>query len=401
MSARPAVLDAALAPFLGASMRVAVVGSHLILYDVPVVDSERRLQLGRLVTTFIYTDASVTAPATHQVWFDGPFPCFSDGSPMEPLRHSEVQGGEVAPGVKARFYFSNKAPDFQGYTSHWLQLMHYWRLITDQARAIDPNCTSPIGQGTLSVTAADTPFRYPDAASARANVMTTSQRLAQSRVAIVGVGGTGSYVLDHVAKTLVREIHLFDHDVFEMHNAFRAPGAAAEAAFGTTKVHYFATMYGEFRTGLVEHPFRVDETNVELLRTFDFVFVCVDSGPSRKLICSKLIEFDVPFVDCGMDLSLSSEEEIYGTCRATFCTPEKRDHFWDRAPTMDDAGDALYDSNIQVSDANAMNALLAVMRWKQHLRFYAMPRGWHQFEYMIQTSGLAKSDLADGAHSEA
>lgn len=401
MSEKPAVLDAALAPFMGASMRVSVVGNHLVLHDVPVVDAQRRLQLGRLVTTFIHTEAAVTPPATHQVWFDGPFPCYADGSPMEPLRSSEVASGEVAPGVKARFYFSNKAPDFRAYASHWDQLMHYWRLITDQARVIDPNCTVPAGAGSASVTPSDTPFRYPDAASARANVMNTSQRLAQSRVAIVGLGGTGSYVLDHVAKTLVREIHLFDDDVFEAHNAFRAPGAAAEAAFGSTKVHYFATLYAPMRTGLVEHPFRVDETNVELLRAVDFVFVCVDKGPARKLICSKLIEFEVPFVDCGMDLSLSKDEQIYGTCRATFCTPQKSNHFWGRAPTMDDAGDGLYDSNIQVSDANAMNALMAVMRWKQHLGFYAMPHAWHQFEYMIQSAGLARSDLVEDDVGEA
>jgi tRNA A37 threonylcarbamoyladenosine dehydratase len=38
-------------------------------------------------------------------------------------------------------------------------------------------------------------------------------------------GGTGSYVLDFVAKTPVKEIHLFDGDIFDQHNAFRAPGA--------------------------------------------------------------------------------------------------------------------------------------------------------------------------------
>lgn len=393
MSARPAALDAALARFARAGMRVSIIGSHLVLHDVPAVDSSRRLHLGSLITTFIRTDAAVTPPATHQVWFDGPFPCYADGSPMEALRHSDVPAGVIAPGVPARFYFSNKAADFKGYATHWDQLMHYWRLITDQARVIDPNCTVPVNAGSIEVAATGAPFRYPDAASARGNFMNTSQRLALPRVAIVGLGGTGSFVLDHVAKTPVQEIHLFDGDTFELHNAFRAPGAAPEIAFGSLKVTYFAAMYAPMRTGLVEHPFYVDETNVALLRPFDFVFVCVDKGPARKLICAKLIEFQVPFVDCGMDLSMSSQDQIYGTCRATFCTPQKSDHFWDRAPTMDEAGDGLYDSNIQISDANAINALLAVMRWKQHFAFYAMPRSWHQLEFMIQTNGVAKADL--------
>ena len=41
----------------------------------------------------------------------------------------------------------------------------------------------------------------------------------------MGLGGTGSYVLDLVAKTPVWEIHLFDGDAFLQHNAFRSPGA--------------------------------------------------------------------------------------------------------------------------------------------------------------------------------
>src|SRR5207302_11190786 len=52
-----------------------------------------------------------------------------------------------------------------------------------------------------------------------------SERLSQETVSIIGVGGTGSYILDFVAKAPVREIRLFDEDEFLQHNAFRAPGA--------------------------------------------------------------------------------------------------------------------------------------------------------------------------------
>jgi hypothetical protein len=353
--------------------------------------------MGTLISTFLYTDSTVEAPKTHQVWFDGPFPCHADGTPMESLRHSEVTNGLVAPGVKARFFFSNKTPDFSAYASHWDQLMHYWRLITDQARVLDPNCTVPVNSdGTITVQQGVSPFKYPDAASAQGNFMNASERLALSRVAIVGVGGTGSFVLDHVAKTLVREIHLFDGKEFRMHSAFRAPGAAAESSFGKFKVAYYGEMYSAMRDGVVEHPYYVDEKNVELLRMCDFVFVCVDEGPARKLICSRLIEFGIPFIDCGMDLSLSKDrEQIFGPCRATVCTPLKSDHFWDRVPTMEETGDALYDSNIQVSDINNLNALLAVIRWKQHYGFYAMPRAWNHFEHMIESNALAKADRGD------
>ena len=44
------------------------------------------------------------------------------------------------------------------------------------------------------------------------------------KVAIVGLGGTGSYLLDHLAKTCVEQIHLYDDDDFNTHNAYRSPG---------------------------------------------------------------------------------------------------------------------------------------------------------------------------------
>lgn len=396
MSAKPVVLDSVLAPFLASGLRVTVQGTHLLLHDVPVVDNQRQLRLGTLVATLVYTDSQVTPPATHQAWFDGPFPCFANGSTMEQLRHTDVAGGIVAPSVPAKFFFSNKDDGWTGYATHFDQLMHYWRIITDQARVIDPNCTRPLGPGSSLVAPRTDPFRYPDACSARGNFVMVSERLANLRIAIVGLGGTGSYVLDQVAKTPVREIHLFDGDIFEVHNAFRAPAAASESDFGKTKVAYFSALYEPMRTGIIEHPAYVTEVNVGLLGQFDFVFVCVDKGPARRLICSHLIEQGVPFIDCGMDMSLSAAQQIFGTCRVTIATPARNKHFFDRAPTMEDAGDALYDQNIQIADANALNAILAVMRWKQHFGFYAMNWDWHHVEFAISAMALARAERSEG-----
>ena len=391
MSARPAALEQTLEPFLTAGLRVTVRDSYLLLHDVPVVDSERRLQVGVLVSTLIYTDSQVSPPATHQVWFEGPFPCFADGSAMEQLRSSEVAGGTVAPGVAARFYFSNKPDGWTGYQTHFHQLMHYWRTITDQARVLDPACARPVGCGSAAVAPKLGPFRYPDACSARGRFSLASDRLSNITVAIVGLGGTGSYVLDQVAKTPVRDIHLFDGDTFELHNAFRAPGAAQESDFNTPKVAYYATKYGAMHTGIVPHEAYVTAANIALLGLFDFAFVCIDNGPARREICSYLIARGIPFIDCGMDLSMSSSQQIFGTCRVTLATPANNQHFFERVPTMEEAGDAMYEANIQLADANALNAQLAVIRWKQHFGFYAMDWDWHHFEFAISSVGLAKA----------
>ena len=80
--------------------------------------------------------------------------------------------------------------------------------------------------------------------------------MLSKKIAIIGLGGTGSYVLDLVAKTPVKEIHLFDGDTFLQHNAFRSPGAPSgeELRAKLPKVTYLKNAYGKMHTGIVAHP---------------------------------------------------------------------------------------------------------------------------------------------------
>ena len=56
------------------------------------------------------------------------------------------------------------------------------------------------------------PFKIPNTFEARAALGPVQDRIRDQRIAIIGLGGTGAYVLDLVAKTPVNEIHLVDSD---------------------------------------------------------------------------------------------------------------------------------------------------------------------------------------------
>ena len=43
-------------------------------------------------------------------------------------------------------------------------------------------------------------------------------------MAIIGLGGTGSYILDFIARTHLERIALFDDDKVHVHTIFRIPG---------------------------------------------------------------------------------------------------------------------------------------------------------------------------------
>lgn len=114
----------------------------------------------------------------------------------------------------------------------------------------------------IETTDTESVFKYADTASSRAGIAVASAKLELGKIGIVGTGGTGSYILDLVAKTPVKEIHLFDGDIMLNHNAFRSPGAPSveELREKPSKAEYFQRLYSKMRRGIVAHPGYQNET---------------------------------------------------------------------------------------------------------------------------------------------
>jgi len=163
-------------------------------------------------------------PGTHVAHFIGDFPCKADGSEI-PIRHPSGKQ-TVGNGIDNNHTFSLKRTGTDGYENYYDKITNYIGMIEGHAKAIDPAATSKTFRA-IPTSESESPFKYFDTATSRAGIGAVSEKLAIGRIAIVGLGGTGSYVLDMVAKTPVGEIHPFDGDAFYNHNAFRAPGAAS------------------------------------------------------------------------------------------------------------------------------------------------------------------------------
>ena len=221
----------------------------------------------------------------------------------------------------------------------------------------------------------------------------STRKLALDKIAIIGTGGTGSYVLDLVAKTPVRQIHLYDGDTFLQHNAFRSPGApsGADLSAKQPKATYFKNLYAKMHRGIVDHPLYLDASNVEELRGMGFVFVCLDKNRPKKLIVEKLEEFNIPFTDVGMGIQMD-DDSLGGMLRVTTSTAQKRDHFRGRVSFEDAPGDDDYNRNIQIADLNALNAALAVMKWKKLFGFYRDLKSEHHSQFGIDTNLLINED---------
>lgn len=390
MSLQPTALKEDVQRLVDEGYEASIYNQHLMVESVPYVTPTGALAYGTLVCD--YSDES--RPRDHTVWFKGETPCNHQGQPLiQVINNSNTQ--ILFDQFAVNHYFSNKPsnqPDFP--SNYHVKMTHYIDLLGAQARVIDPDADARTGR-VVESRDADSVFKYGDTASARAGIMAISQKLKLSRIAIVGLGGTGSYILDQLAKTSVKEIHLFDGDDLKRHNAFRAPGAISieQLQQCPKKVDYFAGLYGALRTGIVSHTYYLDESNIHELVDFDFVFVSVDDGISRGLICNHLKNAGIPFIDVGMGLKKDSGMMVIsGQCRATLCSPVKNEHMDTYLDTHDNREDALYASNIQVADMNALNAMMAVLLYKQYFGFYANTEHSHNLSFAIGFQSLVRSE---------
>lgn len=390
MSTKPIVLDPDIKRLQDEGYGVEIQQGHLLVHSIPHVNAQRKVARGILLTDLSGNVGSLAPPKDHQVWFVGELPCYQDGLPMKTL---PSEGESLRwPGFVANHRFSNKPFGVNNFPDYYSKMKHYITIISNQARAIDPDATACLFDVIQSVEN-ESPFLYWDTASSRANIIPVTAKLVMDKIAIVGLGGTGSYVLDLVAKTPVKKIHLFDGDVLSQHNVFRSPGAASigDLKEKPSKVQYFSRMYSSMRRGVIPHNELITESNITALDGFDFIFLCVDKGAARKLIGNYLREQGIPFIDVGMGIRLCPETfSLSGTCRTTMVTPEKSDHFETRASLGKDDHDDVYASNIQVADMNCLNATFAVFKWKQFCGFYADHFGAHHTSFTVYT-GLLNS----------
>ena len=86
------------------------------------------------------------------------------------------------------------------------------------------------------------------------------------------------------------------------------------------------------------------------------------------------------------------DSTIAGGLRVTTVTNEKADHVAHSISFGDYKGENVYEQNIQVADLNALNATLAVMRWKKQFGFYVEGEKEHQTLFTIDGNLLVNDE---------
>lgn len=371
---------------------ISIEHGHLVVRHIPYVNAQKQVSYGILVSTLALSGDQTIKPETHTIMFAGAFPCTKDGAPIKNIHHNS-NAQNIGPGLDVQHSFSSKPK--HGYADYYEKITTYATILSSQAEALDPSVTPRTHR--VVEASEDSPFVYFDNASGRAGIAALTKKLERQKVAIIGLGGTGSYVLDLVAKTPAQEIHLFDGDILEQHNAFRAPGAVPLEILKSRpyKVHYFQTVYRHLHKCIVAHPEFVDAENANKLQGCDIVFLCIDANDAKPVIIRALEDSETSFIDVGMGLELV-DDCLIGTLRTATSTPSQRSHIHERnrVPVKLPAANDVYHQNIQVADLNALNACLAVLRWKRLLGFYHDAEHEHFSLFTLDANHILNEDVA-------
>lgn len=377
-----------LAKLLDEGFILEVCGPHLLVHEIPYVNSQKEIKMGTIVTVLSFINPTLIGkPFDHTVHFSGETPCDENG-----VQLSSIINTNGCPIITSDFealnFFSYK-PICGYYENYFEKISAYAHYLSSFAKIINPLMSEKPGKTKMLLSGSDV-FKYPDTNSARANIDYENCKFHNLKIGIVGVGGTGSYILDLVSKTQVKEIHIFDDDDFQLHNTFRTPGTMLDEIIlemkELKKVDYLYSVYSRMHLGIKVHPYRIVLENIVELKELDYVFICVDKNEIRFMIVSELAKMDVAFSDVGLGV-VKNENGLLGTIRVTSASQNNYGHLHD-VIGIKELDEDEYNTNIQIADLNCLNAALAVIKWKRFVGFYVDLKGENHTLYHIETNKI-------------
>lgn len=372
----------------------------LVVRDIPYLGQDLQLKTGAFVAKLVFIDQNRVTQDDHQIYFAGSIPYNLNGTPIPNLGGGTVSISlsDKSRDVIVERSFSNKPRVAGKFSDFYEKIESYVTIISGPA--MEKYGVNPYTFRVVEQAPEDSVFKFQDTLTSRAEIFDLSAKFKDDIVAIIGLGGTGSYILDFLVKTPVKEIRIYDTDKYYVHNAFRSPGRLQEDELDKPKVEVCASRYENFRKGLKADFKFIDETCQEDFNGVTFAFVCVDKGTSRAGIIELLMSMKIPFIDVGMGLSRKNGM-LKGMVRTSYFSIDEEQAMKEKGKvSLTDNPDNLYKTNIQIGELNALNACLAVIRFKQLRGFYIESVANHDLLFDISDMKIVGSDLTDDQINE-
>lgn len=132
----------------------------------------------------------------------------------------------------------------------------------------------------------------------------TTEKLSKLKIGLVGCSGTGSIVLEQLARLGVKQIVLIDHDNIEDRNLNRITNSKKND-IGKPKVDILADAIESIGIGTEVLPLSInifDPQAVSVIAECDIIFSCVDTAEGRQILNRISTFYVIPFFDVGIHL---------------------------------------------------------------------------------------------------
>ncbi len=132
------------------------------------------------------------------------------------------------------------------------------------------------------------------------------ERLQKAHVAVVGVGGLGTHVVQQLALYGVGRLTLIDHEELDVTNTNRYIGFYHDDPIpGTLKVHLGKRLVNKINPGVpvedIPHPLVSKESFNAIIRA-DYVFGCLDNEGARMILNKLCSAYTKPYIDLATDI---------------------------------------------------------------------------------------------------
>ncbi len=114
-------------------------------------------------------------------------------------------------------------------------------------------------------------------------------KLASSHVAVIGIGGVGSWIAEALARSGVGEITLMDFDDVCTSN-FNRQILATDSAVGKFKIEVMGerirSINKECKLHLLNERFTAEDSNAFLKNSYDYIVDAFDNGPGKSFLAN-------------------------------------------------------------------------------------------------------------------
>lgn len=376
---------------------IQIRGCYLLVKNIPYIKQDGNVDQASIVTSLDVVNDRTSAPNDHTVWWTGEMPHTEDGCSMEEdlICNRWDEGYDIGENITVRTQWSRKPKDqggTRGYVDYKEKIETYVDYVAGPADTKVPGVLIAALTGAdPEVVAAKTRFQYVNTGAYRYGTKGIDSRIEDEVIAVVGIGGSGSYIVDILMKTDVKEIHMFDDDMLEQHNAFRLAGAARiEEIQGTIpKVKWHKERYEPVRKCGIHANVRkiVGGGNSVQFTDFSTVFIAVDKLSMRRAIqfeCERAGALHIA-VGIGVDVEGENDDQLDGMVKLE--TQYQVDDIVDQSVNEHETGKIENDiyGNIQTAELNMLSAALAIVEWKAKKGIYRSDRE-HDRESILYTT---------------